>query len=84
MPRRRPRLPQTSPVATPTPEPDRSATAAAAVDQVRWPLVARLGLALAVTTVVVAIVAALVAAFVVDRDDEQGVAPAQVNGIELL
>jgi uncharacterized membrane protein YbjE (DUF340 family) len=37
---------------------------------VRWPLVAKLGLALAVLTVVGAVVAALVAAFVVDRDDE--------------
>ena len=36
----------------------------------RWPLVAKVGLALAVLTVVVAIVAAFAAAFVVDRDDD--------------
>lgn len=38
--------------------------------EVRWPLVARIGVALAVLTVVVGIVAAVVAAFVVDREDE--------------
>ena len=36
----------------------------------RWPLVAKLGLALAVLTVVAAVVAALVAAFVVDREED--------------
>ena len=37
---------------------------------VRWPLVAKIGLALAVLTITAGIVAALVAAFVVDRDDD--------------
>jgi hypothetical protein len=37
---------------------------------VRWPLIAKLGLALAVITVLAAVVAAILAAFVVDRDDE--------------
>lgn len=37
--------------------------------EVRWPLVAKIGLVLAAITVVVAVVAALVAAFVVERDD---------------
>ena len=36
----------------------------------RWPLVAKLGLALAVLTVVGSVVAALIAAFVIDRDDD--------------
>ena len=38
-----------------------------AEQDVRWPLVAKLGLALAVVTVIAGIVAALVAAFVVAR-----------------
>jgi hypothetical protein len=40
---------------------------------VRWPLVAKLGLALAVLTVVGAVAAALIAAFVVDRDENDPV-----------
>ena len=36
----------------------------------RWPLVAKLGLALAVLTVVGAVAAALIAAFVIDRDED--------------
>lgn len=40
-------------------------------DTVRWPFVARIGVVLAVLTVVVGIGAALVAAFVVDRDDDE-------------
>ena len=39
----------------------------------RWPLVAKLGLALAVLTVVGAVAAALIAAFVVDRDEDDPV-----------
>lgn len=39
----------------------------------RWPLVAKIGVGLAVLTVVVGLVAALVAAFVVGpRDDDEG------------
>ena len=37
----------------------------------RWPWVARIGLALAVLTVVGALVAAVIAAFVIDRDDDE-------------
>lgn len=43
-----------------------------AQDGVRWPLVAKLGLALAIVTVVGAIIAAVFAAFVVDRDEDAG------------
>ena len=39
-------------------------------DDVRWPLVAKIGVVLAVLTVAVGIGAALVAAFVVDRGDD--------------
>jgi hypothetical protein len=39
---------------------------------VRWPLVAKIGVVLAVLTVVAALVAAVIAAFVVDRDDDAG------------
>ena len=42
---------------------------------VRWPLLARLGLALAVVTVAVAIAAAVIAAFVVGPTDDGGTAP---------
>lgn len=51
-------------------------------DEVRWPLVAKLGVALAVLTVVVGIGAALVAAFVVDRDDGSPVV--EENGAEVF
>jgi uncharacterized membrane protein len=49
---------------------------------VRWPLVARIGVALAVLTVVGGLIAAVVAAFVVDRDDgrdrEEGIGVVEV------
>ncbi len=42
-------------------------------DVVRWPFVAKVGIAIAVLTIVVGIVAALIAAFVVDRGDPASV-----------
>ncbi len=50
--------------------PDARDTVDDEVDRVRWPLVAKLGVALAVLTVVGGIGAALTAAFIVDRSDE--------------
>ena len=38
-------------------------------DEVRWPLVAWIGIGLAALTIVAAVVAALFAVFVVDRDE---------------
>lgn len=58
-----------------SPDPD------AADGEVRWPLVAKIGVGLAVLTVVAALVAAVVAAFVVDREDS---APADVRGCVTL
>ena len=48
----------------------------------RWPLVAKLGLALAVLTVVGSVVAALIAAFVVDRDGDDP--PVEEDAIVVL
>lgn len=45
-------------------------------DAVRWPLVAKLGAALAIVTLVGIIVAAVLAAFVIGpKDDDQGAGP---------
>ena len=51
------------------PAPEQGAGTPGDTETVRWPLIAKIGVALAVLTVVAGIIAALVAAFVVDGDD---------------